>query len=451
MSKTYFISFSGGVGEFDHDLKSRQTLLNKSALIVGQADEAIAWTRDDLLSTDFYTSNHKILDQPRGAGFWSWKPYIILATLNKIGKDDWLIYSDAGKPFRRGDSERAGNNRIGNVINTTFDSIIEYAKQHNGFTPGIWIPHYGSAKVWSKRDCFVGMGCDEPKYYDSGQVQAGYSCWSNSQQSRDFLNQWLNWVQIEAVISDNPNIYGKPNFPEFRDHRHDQSVMTNLVIKNNIQLFGSKKQSLNGYRDFNLILRHMLLSNKLKRLSNNATILFRGANPVLPGYAEQAIKLWLLPDLSSGDTILVYDESQKDQWQSAFPNTKIQFGANIINKNQKIKNTPHFIGIFVTTLLSENELPTVLADCYEALLPGGVLILGPYTGEKTDKAALNSSFNELVQWIFINQRFPPSLSSKDNQKQNSITTGNTPNPFIIPLKKKQCQIILRKPHIQSNC
>jgi len=69
MSKTYFISFSGSVGEIDHDLISRQSLLNESALRAGKADETVAWTRDNLLSTDFYQRNHKILDQARGAGF----------------------------------------------------------------------------------------------------------------------------------------------------------------------------------------------------------------------------------------------------------------------------------------------------------------------------------------------------------------------------------------------
>ena len=107
MSKTYFISFNGSVDEINRDLKNRQLLLNNTALTAGKADEAIAWTRDDLLSTDFYQRDQKILDQARGTGFWSWKPHIILKTLNKIGKNDLLIYPDIGKPFRRGDPARA--------------------------------------------------------------------------------------------------------------------------------------------------------------------------------------------------------------------------------------------------------------------------------------------------------------------------------------------------------
>ena len=53
-------------------------------------------------------------------------------------------------------------------MNTTFNPIIEFADQYDGFTIGVWIPHYGSAKVWSKRDCFVGIGCDTTEYHNTG-------------------------------------------------------------------------------------------------------------------------------------------------------------------------------------------------------------------------------------------------------------------------------------------
>jgi len=180
MSKIYFTSYSSTLDGSDDGLKARQTLLNKSAVTVSNADEEIAWTREDLLDSDFFKQNKKIFDQPRGAGYWAWKPYIILQTLNRLSSEDWLIYSDAGKPYRRNDPTRCGSANIGNVMNVSFDALINYAKNNNGFTPGIWIPHYGIAKQWTKRDCFVGMGCDQPKYHNSSHLQAGYSCWSNS-------------------------------------------------------------------------------------------------------------------------------------------------------------------------------------------------------------------------------------------------------------------------------
>jgi len=116
------------------------------------------------------------------------------------------------KPFRRNDPNRCGNNKIGNVMNVSFDALIDFADQQSGFTPGTWVPHYGKAKQWTKRDCYVGMGCDYPEFHNSGQLIASYSCWSNTEASRKFLTQWLNWCQVEAIVTDAVNIYGKPNF-----------------------------------------------------------------------------------------------------------------------------------------------------------------------------------------------------------------------------------------------
>jgi len=444
MSKTYFISFSGSVGEPDQTLVARQKLLNHSALTFGNADEAITWTRDDLLNSDFYQRNRRILDQVRGAGFWSWKPYIISQTLNQIGPDDWLIYSDIGKPFRRGDNTRAGNMAIGNAMNSPFEPMIRYADQQGGFTPGIWIPHYGSAKVWTKRDCFVGMGCDEPQYHDSGQVQAGYSCWSNSNASRIFLQQWLHWAQVEAVITDQHNIYGKPNFAEFRDHRHDQSIVTNLVIKNNIQLFGPRDRSLNGYRDFNLILRHMALSDQLGEISQPFASLFDAKAPLVPSYALEALRLWLLPELERDNSVLIDDASQQARWQSALPSANLHFGIDSQQTEQK------FIGIFANQCHAYESLAEQLARCYDALLPGGVLVFGPFAGSKEVEPKLNAGFSELLQWMFINQCFPAGLSTPENQRANAITIGNAQNPFIGSLSNNQSQVILRKPHFQLN-
>ena len=443
MSKTVFISFSGSIEELDENLVARQKLMNKSAIDISNADEEIAWTRDDLLDSQFYQDNKNILDQSRGAGFWSWKPYIILQTLDKVAKNDWVVYSDIGKPFRRGDSSRAGNLKIGNIMNTPFDSLISFADKQNGFTPGIWIPHYGNAKVWTKRDCFVGMGCDSPRFHNSGQIQAGYSCWSNSKSSRAFLKQWLNWCQISAVISDQENIYGKPNFDEFRDHRHDQSVLTNLVIKNDISLFGPKDKSLDGFRDFNLIIRHMALADTLETQQQSLSLLFDVGNNIYPSYLQQAFNLFLLPELGSGSLIHIHQAEQKSIWESALLNCRLEikpasFGCQASEK---------FTAVFANDCAQQESLPQTLAHSYESLKPGGVLIMGPFKGDKTKEAKSNGSFMQLLQWLFINQRFPTNLSTTNNQKQNALTLGNSQNPLIICHEKNRNFVIMRKPHM----
>jgi hypothetical protein len=39
------------------------------------------WTQAKLRETEFYSANRAILDQARGAGYWLWKPYIVLQAL----------------------------------------------------------------------------------------------------------------------------------------------------------------------------------------------------------------------------------------------------------------------------------------------------------------------------------------------------------------------------------
>ena len=39
------------------------------------------------------------------------------------------------------------------------------------------------------------------------------------------------------MVGDGPNACGLPNRPDFVDHRHDQSVLTNLVVKHDVKPF----------------------------------------------------------------------------------------------------------------------------------------------------------------------------------------------------------------------
>ena len=57
----------------------------------------------------------------QGAGFWVWKPFIILKELEHLEEGDYLLYTDAGRPPGRGAgrgrqavaSSRAGRGQIG--------------------------------------------------------------------------------------------------------------------------------------------------------------------------------------------------------------------------------------------------------------------------------------------------------------------------------------------------
>ncbi len=59
-------------------------------------DQAIHY-RQSGLPVAFRVENEAILTQARGAGYWLWKPFIILETLSKLPPGAALVYSDAGR------------------------------------------------------------------------------------------------------------------------------------------------------------------------------------------------------------------------------------------------------------------------------------------------------------------------------------------------------------------
>ena len=427
MSQRFFINFSGSIDDEDPSLSQRQRVLNFTAKKYANIDKTIAWTRQDILDTEFYQDNKEILDSPRGAGYWAWKPYIILETLKSAEADDWVIYCDVGKPFRRGDPKRHGNANIGNAMYTPVDALIDYAQHHNGFTPGVWIPHYGLAHVWTKRDCFVVMDCDSAEFHNSPHVQAGYSVWSRSHASIAFLEEWLSWCCNPTAITDDDNILGKPNSKNFRDHRHDQAILSNLVTKKGIQPFGPKERSLNGYRNFNLIIRHMLLSGALKKFSQQFSILFSSAE--LPAFSKEFVELLFLSEISWKNKIELLLQAEYDilKWQHALPDASIDL---LLQGNPLLQSTRKFDGIFISRAQPQHLNPKIFANLYHSLKPGGFLFIGPYKGNKDDAPSTKGTLSQFIAWLHLHQCFPKNCGPSENQRPHTFTSGSIVNPLV---------------------
>lgn len=204
----------------------------------------------------FYNDNKDILKIERGAGLWLWKPHIISEYLRNYCLDgDILIYSDAGVEF------------INNV-----NHIIDRMDQD------VWL--FGNMfehEHWCKRECLdmMGMNCidaeDDQVYYPYGkQVQASVIFIRVSPFSRKFIKEWLLWCQMPGNIDDtfDPAI----QHPQFKEHRHDQAILTNLAIKHDIKLHywpasynnGAFEYSTDGY-DRNVDNYPILFNHHRKR------------------------------------------------------------------------------------------------------------------------------------------------------------------------------------------
>lgn len=202
--------------------QKNQKRLNKSALNFG-VDNVVSYSSKDLEKTLFYQENKAILTQKRGAGYWLWKPYIILTYLEKISDNDVLIYSD-----------------VGIEIVKDLSPLVDLCISQGGIL--LFRNHEYLNRNWTKRDCFVLMESDEEKYHNSEQTNASFQIYVKNSWSLNFLKEYLHYCQLGDIITDSPNTLGLDNFSDFIDHRHDQSVLSLLVIKHDVKLFRDPSQ-----------------------------------------------------------------------------------------------------------------------------------------------------------------------------------------------------------------
>lgn len=216
--KTYLVDFA------TKEFYPSQRLLNKSALTFG-LDEIISYTQQDIKKTDFYAVHRSILDQKRGAGYWLWKPYIILKTLEAVNDGDIIVYADSGLEIRA-DLEPLFELVRGKTDILTFST--------RGYS--IYLNKY-----LTKRDCFILMDCDSEKYWDAEMRDAGFHLYRKTAHSVAFVRKWLTYAENENILTDKENTQGH-NLDGFIDHRHDQSIFSLLAEKEGLEKFRDPSQ-----------------------------------------------------------------------------------------------------------------------------------------------------------------------------------------------------------------
>ena len=190
-------------------------------------DEVISYTPSDM-DPEFVAENKEILSSPRGAGYWLWKPYFILKTLKKLQPNDIVLYMDSGDQFIKESFDRLR------------ESVLATMKNQNILLTKGGFPN----RDWTKRDCFVLMGCDSDIYHNAIQVEAGIILATTSWFTITFISEWLSLCKNKELITDSPNAQGE-NFASFVDHRHDQSILSLLAIKKDIATSAFMREYIN--------------------------------------------------------------------------------------------------------------------------------------------------------------------------------------------------------------
>ena len=201
----------------DEKFLKSQKFNTKTAYKKGKVDKVIEYSRNDIDEV-FYKKNSGILNKERGGGYWLWKPYFINKTINEMNDGDYLFYSDSGSFYIDKITHLIKSLEEANEEIMVFDlRLIE--------------------KQWSKPLAFKIMVLDDDKYKDSKQRFATYMLFKVSDNSRKFIKEYLELCMNENLLVDSTSEVITESF--FRAHRHDQSILSLL----------SKKYDINSFRD----------------------------------------------------------------------------------------------------------------------------------------------------------------------------------------------------------
>jgi hypothetical protein len=158
-----------------------------------------------MLDRDFLIRNIQTLSLPRGAGYWIWKPQIILQEFEHAQDGDYVIYTDAGIEFIR---------PVQLLINEMDEFCMLFGNQYK---------HH----EWCKGDVL------KPEHIGKNQLQASAMIFKVCPESVEFLHEWRNMCEVHGMITDAPST--KPNHPNFSEHRHDQAILTTLQLSQGIK------------------------------------------------------------------------------------------------------------------------------------------------------------------------------------------------------------------------
>lgn len=205
----------------------------KSAKVYG-ADRVIGYGPRDI-DKEFYNEHISIFSQKRGNGYWLWKPYVILKTLENIQDGDICVYSDAGSFY----------------INDVHELV---AAMNNARVDIMPFSLTEKERIYSKRDAFILMDADTQEIIESMQRLGGFQVIRKTAQTVKFVQEWLKYCCDERIITDISNTLGKDNYPGFIENRHDQTVFSLLSKKYGSIAFRDPSQFGNDITEYDSLI-----------------------------------------------------------------------------------------------------------------------------------------------------------------------------------------------------
>lgn len=160
-----------------------------------------------------------VKNNPRGYGYWLWKPFIALKYLKQVPENDVVLYCDIGCEL----------SPLGGKV---FAEYIDYVQKHDflAFSTFNKTPE----RAWTKAE-LINLLSPSREDLESEQVAATFFLIKNNSKMIHFLEEWLSLCLKDdcRYLTDKCM---QDQDPIFIEHRHDQSIFSLLVKKWHLQV-----------------------------------------------------------------------------------------------------------------------------------------------------------------------------------------------------------------------
>ena len=200
-------------------LKIQKKRLLKEAEEFG-AFKSVTGYGPENLPVDFFKQFKDILIQPRGGGYWIWRPIILLEKLNKMKEGEYLIYLDAGCHLNK-----YGKKRFFEYIEMLNNS--EYGIMSFQMSGKLGPGNLEKENKWTNSEIFKYLDVDiNGEHGNSGQYLGGILVMKKNEHLLKIIKLLIKALNDDPLMyTDN---YNTNQHPQFKENRHEQSLFSLL-------------------------------------------------------------------------------------------------------------------------------------------------------------------------------------------------------------------------------
>lgn len=193
----------------DRGYEAAKAKICKEAKATCEFDDIISYDKTDL-SNELLHSD--IINIKRGGGLWSWKPDILLKTIEKYQEGDIIVYCDAGCTLYPSKEWKRYWDKLGH-----YDIIAQRIYQRTDH--------------WTRKEILDKFSGNGKNWQLSCQYQATIII-RISDFTKMLVKEWRNLMINQPILAMDVTEDERPfQHKSFKENRHDQAIYSALIYK----------------------------------------------------------------------------------------------------------------------------------------------------------------------------------------------------------------------------